>query len=194
LDLTFDIFGLIASVLFVTIFLPLGWKRKYPPRRIIFVALVFLYLMALIKTTLFPIPLVAAGEPRVPNLVPFQTIYDLWQAGDPGDLWANIGGNLLLLMPAGFFLAWGIGKRLPFAALFGIAFLITLLIEFWQLLISSLIGFSYRTFDVDDLLLNTVGLLAAYFFTFALRKHFFLLLGASGKGDIDDLDRQKTAV
>lgn len=171
--LTFDLFGLIAALLFVVAYLPWAWRRRHAPARVFFYALVFLYTMALVKTTLFPIPLTGGDEPRVPNLTPFQTIHDLWQAGDMGDLWANVGGNLLLLMPCGFFLAWGMQKRLPFSALFGIAFLITLLIEFWQLLISYLIEFTYRTFDVDDLILNTVGLIAAYVLTSLLQRQLF---------------------
>lgn len=161
--LTFDLIGLIFSLLFVTVFLPLGWMRKYPPHRIFVTALIFLYFLFLIDVTLFPIPLNHVGDyPREPNLVPFATIretlgHSYWRVP-----FENIGGNFILLMPFGFFLALKSKRNLPFWHMLGVAFLVTLCIEFLQLFISHLISFRYRTFDVDDLMLNTLGFLIAY--------------------------------
>jgi len=83
----------------------------------------------------------------------------------------NIGGNLVLLAPFGFLLplAWKdaktLGKVLP------TGFLLSLLIELLHLIIPG------RAADVDDLILNTLGLL----FGFLAFKLFDLLLGLIAK-------------
>lgn len=53
------------------------------------------------------------------------------------------------------------------------------------MLISLILGFNYRTFDVDDIILNTLGAITGYCFLRllapALEKHFALaLLGSEG--------------
>lgn len=82
-------------------------------------------------------------EHRV-NLIPFAQ----------GDSLFNMAGNVVMFLPFGFFAAllwrgWN-GKR---AALAGLG--ITCGIEGWQILAG-------RYFDVDDILLNTLGVLCGY--------------------------------
>ncbi|MDF1596048.1 MAG: VanZ family protein [Acidimicrobiia bacterium] len=65
-------------------------------------------------------------------------------------------GNLFLLAPLGFLLPV-VGARFHrLATLLG-AFAVSLGIELTQIGISVAVGFPYRAFDVDDLLLNTIG-------------------------------------
>ncbi|MHC8965701.1 VanZ family protein [Priestia aryabhattai] len=61
-----------------------------------------------------------------------------------------------------------------------IGFLVSLLIESSQYTISSIIGFTYRSFEVDDLLLNTIGsgidfLFYKYIYVKVLRDEIFEL-------------------
>lgn len=98
------------------------------------------------------------------NVIPFQTIgYFIF---DSKSLWislVNLGGNLYLLMPLGFLLPiitgdnwmtehrlWG-GKLSHGWSVTFISFSFSLLIEIGQLLME--VG----AFDVDDLILNTLG-------------------------------------
>ena len=78
------------------------------------------------------------------NLVPFQT----WE--DP----LVFLGNLLVLIPFGFFAAllWR-GSTWRRALVLG--FVVSLFVECWQLLVG-------RAFDIDDLLLNTIGAMLGY--------------------------------
>ena len=92
------------------------------------------------------------------NLIPFQTF------GLTPHLLYNLLGNVLLFLPFGLFAAllWrGFGwKR---ALLAGVC--ITGPIEVWQLLVG-------RTFDVDDLMLNALGVLCGFWLALALRRLF----------------------
>jgi len=72
----------------------------------------------------------------------------------------NIGGNLVLLLPMGLFLPifWDRFRKIKTIALAG--FSISLTIEILQLL-SAFIG-NARTFDIDDIILNTTGAVIGY--------------------------------
>lgn len=92
------------------------------------------------------------------NLIPFQTF------GFSAHLLYNLLGNILLFLPFGLLTAllwreycW---KR---ALLTGVC--ITGFIECWQLLVG-------RTLDIDDLLLNTFGVLCGYWLSLILRRRY----------------------
>lgn len=92
-----------------------------------------------------PPPFFAPGSV---NLIPFRTF--------AANRWAVmiLLGNVILFLPLGFFppLLWNTMSRSR-AALSG--FCVSLFIEVWQLWIG-------RSFDVDDLLLNTLGVLLGH--------------------------------
>ena len=74
----------------------------------------------------------------------------------------NLLGNIVMFLPFGFFAAllWrGFSWRRALGAGLGI----TLSVECWQLIVG-------RTFDVDDLLLNTLGVLWGYWLWLLLRR------------------------
>jgi glycopeptide antibiotics resistance protein len=66
-------------------------------------------------------------------------------------------GNLLLMTPLGFLLPllWERFRHLRTVAV--AAFLTSLTVELTQLAILTLLGQTYRLFEVDDLMLNTGG-------------------------------------
>ena len=86
----------------------------------------------------------------------------------------NIGGNLVLLMPLGILLPilWNKFRGLKVMIITGLS--ISFMIEALQLL-SVLIGNRGRAFDVDDLILNTIGAGIGYglyyLYLIVLRKH-----------------------
>lgn len=66
-------------------------------------------------------------------------------------------GNFLLFLPLSIYLVLLNKKFNSYKKVFSIALLFSLSIELTQLLISTLLGFTYRVTDIDDLILNTLG-------------------------------------
>lgn len=87
------------------------------------------------------------------NLVLFREIKRFWQYRHQVGMFAmftNLFGNVIIFMPFGFFLPMASKRRRFFAAVF-YSFGLSLGVETFQLI--SRVG----SFDVDDLLLNTIG-------------------------------------
>lgn len=102
------------------------------------------------------------GDPLPVNWIPFQTVW-MYLRGDlpvnPGDVvmmsFANLAGNVLLLAPMGFLLPL-LYDRMRFwnkTLLLGVTFSLTL--EMVQYFLG-------RTADIDDVLLNSLGILLGY--------------------------------
>ncbi len=92
------------------------------------------------------------------NLVLFKEIRRFWNYRDQVGFFAmftNLFGNVIIFMPFGFFMPMASRYRSCFSAVF-YSFGLSLCVETFQLL--TRVG----SFDVDDLLLNTVGGLAGY--------------------------------
>lgn len=90
------------------------------------------------------------------NFIPFQTFRT------DGRSLFNLAGNIIMFVPFGFFAAllWR-GYTWKRALLTG--FCITAFIECWQLCVG-------RAFDIDDILLNTLGVFCGYLLWAALSK------------------------
>lgn len=92
------------------------------------------------------------------NLILFREIKRFWEYREQLGMFAmftNLFGNVLIFMPFGFFMPIASGHRKLFSATF-YSFGLSLCVETFQLL--SKVG----SFDVDDLLLNTIGGIAGY--------------------------------
>lgn len=92
------------------------------------------------------------------NLVLFKEIKRFWKYREQLGLFAmftNLFGNVLIFVPFGFFMPVACRYRRFFSALF-YSFGLSLCVETFQL--AAKVG----SFDVDDLLLNTVGGAAVY--------------------------------
>lgn len=149
----------------------LSWRNELP--RVLFTG----YCTGLASQTIFPnweagfdsahkfyfhvnIP---HGKPMF-NLIPFQTILPQLRgenlgvdaADVPAMMIVNLLGNIVVFMPFGILLPMVFPKlrRTPWMLLSG--FLLTCFIETMQLFIG-------RSFDVDDLLFNVIGVMLGYF-------------------------------
>lgn len=131
----------------------------------------FVYLLGVIAITLFPIPVdpgivnpLTSGSRGInSNLVPFSTIvFMIKNTSWRFNAFLNIVGNIALFVPFGFL--WPIlFKSLNRASrIIPIGFCSTLIVELSQFTISSILGFTYRSFDVDDMILNTLGVIFGY--------------------------------
>ena len=131
------------------------------------------HLVVLASVALFPLPvdpgLIAGGRAWAAgtageslNLVPFATI---------GPALAGVGGtgarvialaNLFVLAPAGVYLPILVPRLRSWRVFLPAALVVGGSIEAAQAAISFLLGFRYRHLDVDDWILNTVGLLLGF--------------------------------
>ena len=109
------------------------------------------------------------------NLIPFQSLIQTLGGLRYGLLFFTvraIGGNLILLFPLPIFLGLLTKKELSFKKAVIIGFSMSLSIESSQLIINLLTGWPNRFVCVDDLLLNTLGVMMGYF-VFKKGQRFF---------------------
>ncbi len=92
------------------------------------------------------------------NLELFKEIKRFWEHRDTLGIHAmtNLVGNVIIFIPFGFFMPMA-SKYRSFLSTFACGFLLSLGVEIFQLVTK--IG----SFDVDDLLLNTIGACIGYF-------------------------------
>lgn len=126
--------------------------------RIIITYFLILYLLGLVAFTLYPLPsdstAFCATHNLQPQLNPLQFLNDMKDSGITALM--QIGANLVFFVPLGIALRNLFGLKLIPTLLIALA--TSLLIETAQL--TGLFGIypcAYRLFDVDDLLINTLG-------------------------------------
>lgn len=139
-------------------------------------AIFLVYCTAIVDLTLFPIEYAVPDTPLPPgveaelerngyqnnyNFIPFASIAQLLSHLS-SDYYTpvikNILGNLFLLSPMGFMLPMISRSFFPYKKILITGFIITLTIECIQLLLSFLFGTGYRSFDIDDIILNVLGI------------------------------------
>ena len=100
------------------------------------------------------------------NLIPFKEIERFWKHRDMLGIHSfyNLAGNILGFVPAGFFIPILWKKRRGFLFTLCVTFEMSLLVEILQLI------FRVGSFDVDDLLLNTLGGMLGYFLLILMEK------------------------
>ncbi len=119
--------------------------------------LAFLYGWFVFRVTFFPMIIVLyAFDPHSSNLIPLVGIIRMIQHGSAPVIVRNLVGNLVLLAPLGFLLPAFFKPVRRVEKMLGIGFLVSLGIELTQLLLK------VRIFDVDDLILNTLGVLIGF--------------------------------
>ncbi|MBO0587222.1 VanZ family protein [Sporosarcina sp. E16_8] len=161
-------------------------KRRFSSmlRRLVFYSFIF-YLITVITLTTgrIIIPPIADGSLRM-QLIPFYFLWDLLNF-DVGDwfFWNSVKlsfNNLIMLFPLGVYLSLLFNIKGMKKAAF-LIFLSSLSIESSQLIFSS-VGFLWgRTFNVDDLLLNTLGGVLG-FMVFEFMKKMFTSRSIDGNG------------
>lgn len=167
------------------IFLPIVWQKKRSLFYLVCFPVFWVYLLGVVSMTLIPFPPPMTGELRRPvseilsrvNLVPlnFGGLFDL----HPNIAILELGGNILLTVPFGFiipFLMQVKGRQLPWLAL-----AVGFSTELTQLATCLILGVNYRSVDINDTLLNALGVLIGYgifrglaIFYFALGRKYTL--------------------
>lgn len=129
------------------------------------VNLFFLYASFVFHVTTFPMNIVLyAFDHNDANLVPFVgTIRMLRYINQPRVV-ENLLGNLVLLAPLGFLLPVLFKRARRFWQVLVIGFLVSLSIELFQLVLS------VRIFDIDDILINSLGVVLGFSVYFLMSK------------------------
>ena len=163
----------------------LVWRRGVAaatPRRTLAAQVALaLYLGWLAGETFFPLPVTAAalraGAAAHPggglhaNLVPFSSIGHLLALGWHWPAIRLLAGNIVVFVPIGFLAptacaGLGTWRRVLLAAL-----ALSVAIELGQLVLSLLVGYSYRVTEIDDVILNVSGVLLGFGARHALETH-----------------------
>ena len=138
--------------------------ESFSLRKEIFLGVFFLYVVGVLAITVIPLPFTQFRNPTANdfNVTPVvNTARELLATFKPrtrymiGHNLKNIFGNLLLLMPLGIFLPMFSVRFYSLKKVLLIAFLCSLTIEIIQY-VSKFFG-SYRSVDIDDVILNTAG-------------------------------------
>jgi glycopeptide antibiotics resistance protein len=189
--LKFTPIGLLLMVMYLLITWLVNRKRDISKVKQVINFLFFMYILAVVAVTFFPLPIdqryivdkIKTGLHQSNNFVPFKTISEVLYNHYYMIALKNIGGNILLFVPLGFFipLIWG-KVNWNRAVLLGFASSIS--IELTQAIISLLLGFTYRSSDVDDIILNTVGFTFGYVCFNVLIKIVSTIVEKGSKGQI----------
>ncbi|MGN0153389.1 MAG: VanZ family protein [Lachnospiraceae bacterium] len=110
------------------------------------------------------------------NLVPFREIIRFVKYRSYIDFFSvvvNLIGNVVAFMPFGALIRWVVDKKMRWYQAMGYTFLFSLCVELLQL--TAKVG----VFDVDDLILNTIGGLLGFFV-------YYLLLLINRRSERDD--------
>lgn len=163
----------VAAIPLVVWIVAYGRTRGRTPARTLVALVAVAHVVVLANVALFPIPvdpeLIAAGRAAAGSsadgglgLIPFATIGPVI-AGDALPYATRIAIlNALVLAPAGVYLPLLFrtlrGRRGPILLVVAGG----LSVEAGQLAISTVLGFHYRTIDVDDVILNAIGIVMGW--------------------------------
>ena len=96
------------------------------------------------------------------NAIPFATLRSQLDGGITAFELRQFVGNLLLLLPLGIYGPMLTPSLRSVSAILLAGAAVATVIELGQLAVATLYGFPLRVADVDDVLLNTAGVLAGY--------------------------------
>ncbi|CAH8715552.1 VanZ family protein [Paenibacillus thiaminolyticus] len=141
------------------------WSKK-SKKHLILNSIIYVYIVMVLFVTVMPFTLPFGGTNNLfmetANFIPFR------------DLMANYSGaarelllNVIMMMPFGFL--YPISKKKGVLITVALTFLFSLIIESSQLLSAWWGGLHSRTFDVTDLITNTIGGLLGYLIFLVLR-------------------------
>ncbi|SDW51092.1 Glycopeptide antibiotics resistance protein [Marininema mesophilum] len=163
MELTFNpLFSIPILLIYLSFAFLTKWGKRHSLGGHLLHLSFILYLIVIVALTFFPIPLDHSGSSyniTKNSWVPFHSTKDILRYASPKFALTQVGGNLALFLPFGFMLPWisPWWNHLPRTIL--LSFGIALGIEFLQLTITLSVHTNYRSFDVDDIGLNTIGAL-----------------------------------
>lgn len=161
-------FAYAFGALLLAVWLMFSYFKKFSLGRTIFISVYIIYITAVISITLFPIITdsdiaYAMGDPKI-KLIPFSTIIPFLKYGGKDIIIPQIVGNIMMTIPFGVAAPILFRFKFRFWHYLLMALLFPLSIEVSQLCMDWIVGCYYRTFDVDDIILNFLGITIGYLF------------------------------
>lgn len=166
------------SILFIVLWVV--WLRKMPANRRLYATLLLVFLALTLDLTLFPISFVPDNAiSGNMNLEWFRFVREIMDYQSSAVLKFTIL-NVLLFVPIGYFVKRTFPKTKWYMLVLG-CILISVGIESIQA-IGSYLHISYRIFDVDDIVMNTLGAIIGM-----CASHLFHISHLRGAGKLQDL-------
>ena len=163
-------------ILFFVALLAYSWRQKHRVSTVIFLSIFFIYLFFAIEIVFFPIWVDNGFANRTEgfrygiNLIPFN-----WDMSFiPHIVIMQIVQNILLTVPFGFGISF-VMKLKPRDFLW-ISLALGIGIEFIQFCISYVVGYTYRVIDINDAILNTLGVVIGYALFRVFGRVFFWIM------------------
>lgn len=155
------IIGLVIEIIYIVISLFL----RISPKRIVIICVFIAYFTALAIITLFPVLIDEKveyyGDTTWYNYVPCKTIIGTLQYGINTNVLIQLFGNIIMTIPFGVMVLMLTKEHTWWKILLlSIAFCFS--IELTQLIIGCIINNMYRTVDIDDIILNMIGVYIGY--------------------------------
>ena len=163
--------GELPLLAFTVIALAIAWRGRRSGAPMVSTLLLIgtcAWATALVALTLFPLPLPpydAVGGVRASpwiEPVPLRTIGRAIEAGWSSPEARTLVGNVAAFVPLGILAPTLSGRARSWARIVLLGLAVSLAVETAQLALSLVMGFPWRVFDVDDLLLNTLGAVLGY--------------------------------
>lgn len=186
MTLQFLPFPFISGMFFLLAILVILGRLKTSSTYLIFFSLFWVYLLALIGVTLFPMPILSPIFRMPPttilsrvNLILFN--YRQFSHLSPFFIFLReIAANVILTMPFGFLINFIVRSKIKSIIMLALA--VGLGIEIVQLIMNMVLGASYRGVDINDSLWNSIGVLFGYLVFWLLSK---LLLAITGRQKVE---------
>ncbi|MBQ7521858.1 MAG: VanZ family protein [Clostridia bacterium] len=156
----------VGGITFIA-FLIIAFLKKYRLSKKILIGTWIIYHTLVVAVTFFPLILDSTLiSPSPVELMPLHTTWlfiSCWWRGliSWQYMTVQIFGNILMTIPFGIMLPFLYKDKIK-TFYISMALLFPLLIEWFQLLLGILTKTMYRTFDVDDILLNFLGVIIGY--------------------------------
>jgi len=163
----YEFLFIISIPIYILFLIVLIWI-KLSIKNIIISSFFYFYIITLIAVTIFPIPIQWLKEIWMygwnNNFIPFASISEIL-FNDNLSLtikMKQIIGNIILFTPMWFFIPLIWKSQNSFKKVLLIWILASFSIESLQYIISLFLGFGYKVSDVDDILLNGLGVVLGF--------------------------------
>ncbi len=178
---------IIPSIIIYIILILYGLNKRILKEKLFIGSIIYFIFVFIIMLTIFPITIdqrviksdIELGYETSNNIIPFKTIYnEIIDNGYDhiGSTIYQLGGNFIMLFPIGYLVPIILDKKVDVKLIALIIFSTSLFIELTQFFIGRVINYNYRSFDIDDIILNTLGGLFGYLIlklTYPIVRNFY---------------------
>lgn len=172
-----------VAILLGIIYIIAKKKKRTVLWSFIFKLFFVIYLITLFNILFLPIPIsmravetqkmIFGHDNNFYSIIPFQSTIEFLKHNASFDFIIQVGGNIALFIPMGFFLAINYIKQHQFIRILVITSIVAFCIEIIQLSISLAFRYPFRYADIDDVIFNAIGALVGilcYRFTLPILK------------------------